>query len=170
MSLVLANEMSNDFEAVKTNSHMIKSETETSQEVLHNLISNMDIQTNLTSKISHYKKKNKAEIFSEKVVVANQKTKVSIYVEKIKNTKSTYNISYDIDLPNRPIFAILVLMVLGVSLIFAGIWGLAIAYIFYLMFSLSDAKQIQKIFPIKSIIHDAVLQLEKDNGGNKTSK
>jgi len=168
--VILADDMSNDFEKFKSSTSMIKSDAENAEELLDSIIENMELETNLSSKIRVHRWKDIAEIFDQKVAVGSQKTKLTIKVEKIKNTKSTYNISYDIDLPNRPIFAILVLMVLGVSLIFAGIWGLAIAYIFYLMFSLSDAKQIQKIFPIKSIIHDAVLQLEKDNGGNKTSK
>ena len=160
--LSLTNELSNDFDTVKTASHMLKLDTETSVEVLHAIINDMDLQTNLTSKITTYKRKNKAEIFSEKVVVGSQKTKISIYVEKIKNTKNTYQISYDIDLPSRPFVTIFVLLMFLAFIVIGQLVGLGIAAVLYWMFSMSDKTKIQKVFPIKSIIHDAIMKLEKE--------
>ena len=141
---------------------MLKLDTETSVEVLHAIINDMDLQTNLTSKITTYKRKNKAEIFSEKVVVGSQKTKISIYVEKIKNTKNTYQISYDIDLPSRPFVTIFVLLMFLAFIVIGQLVGLGIAAVLYWMFSMSDKKKIQKVLPIKSIIHDAIMKLEKE--------
>ena len=156
------NEISDDFDTVKTSSHMLKLDTETSTEVLHAIIDNMELQTNLTSKIVSYKRKNKAEIFSEKVIVGSQKSKISIYVEKIKNTKNTYQISYDIDLPSRPFVTIFVLLMFLTFIVIGQLVGLGIAAILYMAFSMSDKTKIQKVFPIKSIIHDAILKLEKE--------
>ena len=39
-------EISDDFDAVKTSSHMLKLDTETSVEVLHAIINNMELETN----------------------------------------------------------------------------------------------------------------------------
>jgi len=157
-------EMSEDFDTVKTSSHMLKLNTETSLEVLHALIENMELKTNLTTKISTYKRKNKAEIFSEKVVVGSQKSKLSIYVEKIKNTKNTFQVSYDIDLPSRPFVTIFVLLMFLAFILIGQLIGLGIAAVLYMMFSMSDSKKIQKVFPLKSIIHDAIVELEKEDG------
>ena len=132
MPLVM-DEMSDDFDTVKVSSHMLQLNTETSKEVLHALLSNMELQTKLTSKIATHRRKNKAEIFQEKVVVESQKTKVSIYVEKIKNTKSTYQISYDIDLPSQPLVTIFVLLMFLAFIIVGQLVGLGIA-IFFLQF------------------------------------
>ncbi|MEP1229087.1 MAG: hypothetical protein ABJG88_00280, partial [Litorimonas sp.] len=118
--------------------------------------------TNLATKITSYKRKNKAEIFSEKVAAGSQKTKISIYVEKIKNTKNTYKISYDIDLPSRPFVAIFVLLMFLTFIVIGQLVGLGIAVVLYMMFSMSDKTKIEKVFPIKSIIHDAILKLENN--------
>jgi len=157
-------ELSDDFDAVKTASHMLKLDAETSVEVLYAIINNMELETNLSTKVTRYKRKNKAEIFSEKVAVGNQKTKISIYVEKIKNTKNAYQISYDIDLPSRPFVTIFVLLMFLGFVVFGGLVGLGIAAVLYMMFSMSNKKKIQKVFPIKSILHDAILKLEQIDG------
>jgi len=52
---------------------MMKLDTETSLEVLDSLIDNMALQTNLTTKMIHSKRKNEADIINEKVVVGGQK-------------------------------------------------------------------------------------------------
>jgi len=160
MFLILADELSQEFETVKTASHMMKLDTETSIEVLDTLINNMALQTNLTTKMLHSKRKNEADILNEKVIVGGQKTRISIYVKKIKNTKDTFQITYDIELPMRPIFGLCFLLTLIVGVIFTGWIGLAIAIGFYILFSTSDQKKIQKIFPIKSILHEAILELK----------
>ena len=167
MVIILADELSQEFETVKTASHMMKLDTETSLEVLDTLINNMALQTNLTTKMIHSKRKNSADIITEKVVVGGQKTRISIHVKKIKNTKDTFQITYDIDLPMRPIFGLCFLLTLIVGVIFTGWIGLAIAIGFYMLFSTSDQKKIQRIFPIKSILHDAILELKRD--GNTKS-
>ena len=165
MILILADEISNDFDTAKTASHMMKLETETSLEVLDAIINNMALQTNLTTKMINYKRKNMARLISEKVVVGSQKTRISIYVEKIKNTKNTFQVTYDIDLPSRPIFGLCVFLVLVVGVIFSGLIGLGIAVVFYLIFSTSDEKKVRKIFPIKSMLHDAILEVKETPNG-----
>lgn len=152
MIIGLMDETSDDFDKAKASSHMIKSDAEDSYDVLKAIVENLEIKTNLSSKIRHYKRKDIAEIFNEKVFVGSQKTRVTLKVERIKNTKNTFKFSYNIELPNRPIFALFVLMGL-----FLGIIG---AFIIYAMFSHSDAKKIQMIYPVKTMLHDAISDLE----------
>jgi len=153
--VILADDMSNDFEKFKSSTSMIKSDAENAEELLDSIIENMELETNLSSKIRVHRWKDIAEIFDQKVVVGSQKTKLTIKVEKIKNTKNTFKVFYDIELPNRPIFTIFVLLGL-----FLGIIG---AIIIYFVFCHSDAKKIQMAFPMKSIMNDAIEKVVKED-------
>ena len=153
--VILADDMSNDFEKFKSSTTLIKNDAETSEDLLETIVENMELETNLSSKIRVHRRKDIAEIFDQKVVVGSQKTKLTIKVEKIKNTKTTFKVFYDIELQNRPIFTIFVLLGL-----FLGIIG---AVIIYFAFSHSDAKKIQMAFPMKSIMDDAIETVLKND-------
>ncbi len=162
-------ELGEKFELYKAKSYMIKVDADDSEALLQSIVENMDIETNLKSKITFSKRKNKAEIFDRKVVVGNQKTKITVIVQRIKNTKNTYKVSYDIELPNRPIFSIILILIFIIGTISTIVMGLIGCIVFYYMFRHSEAKKIQQAFPIKSILDDAISKLSTD-GAEFTSK
>ena len=62
--VILADDMSNDFEKFKSSTSMIKSGAENSEELLDSIIENMELETNLSSKIRVHRWKDIAEILS----------------------------------------------------------------------------------------------------------